>query len=272
MMRLASRAAAYLERFSIAAENLGVVSAVKLFGLLLLRARHDESVIHVTRLKRNIYFRGAADKGVMAHFFIPGYHIVDTPAQRVRLIIDAGANIGDESIRFRYFHPDATIVAIEPDPGNFRLLEKNTESDSNTVTLLKGLWSRECTLKLIPGISNEAFSVSEVSDGTGDLEAISIDAILALPSIRARGFTEIDILKLDIEGAEYEIFSRNYESWIHQIKVLIVERPDNDRPGTTMTMFRALSSQGFNTYTCGENIVLIRDDLPWKLRVSAYLD
>ena len=56
------------------------------------------------------------------------------------------------------------------------------------------------------------------------------------------GLTEIDILKLDIEGAEYEVFSRNYESWIHRVEVIIVECADKDRPGTTQAMFRALSA------------------------------
>lgn len=271
-MRLAGRAVAYFERFFIAAENLGIVNAVKLFAVVLFRVHSDDSVLHVTRLKRDIHLRGVADKGVMAHFFIPGYQIVDTPLQRVHLIVDAGANIGDETIRFRHFHPEATIIALEPHPGNFHVLKKNVEADPNTVAIQKGLWSHECTLNLIASSSNEGFSVTKVPSGTGNVEATSVDAILALPFIHDRSLTEVDILKLDIEGAEYEVFSRNYESWIHRVKVIIVECADKDRPGTTQAMFRALSGLDFNTYVSGENIVLIRRDVPWQLKTSAYLD
>lgn len=272
MIRLVSRAAAYLERFFVASGNLGFTNAVKLFSLVSLGVRRDDIVLPVSRLKRNIHFRGVDDKGVMSHFFTRGYHIVDTPDHRVRCIVDAGANIGDETIRFRYFHPDATIVALEPQPGNYRLLTKNVEGDPNTIILSKGLWSRECDLNIIANGSNEGFSVCEVPDGTGELQAVSIDSILTLLSNRCNGFTEIDILKLDVEGAEFEIFSRNYEKWVSKVKVIIVECPDQDHPGTAMTIFRALSGLEFNMRICGENLIMIRNDVPWKVEVSEYLN
>jgi FkbM family methyltransferase len=43
------------------------------------------------------------------------------------LVIDAGANIGASALYFAYNLPDALIVAIEPDPDNFKLLSKNVE-------------------------------------------------------------------------------------------------------------------------------------------------
>lgn len=45
----------------------------ELFDVVLFRVHSDDSVLHVARLKRDIHLRGVADKGVMAHFFIPGY-------------------------------------------------------------------------------------------------------------------------------------------------------------------------------------------------------
>jgi FkbM family methyltransferase len=268
--RLIGRAAAYIERFTIASENLGLASAVRLFALL--RRQRNEKTLHLARFNRSVHFRGVADKGVMSHFFIPGYRILDTPAQPVRFIVDAGANIGDETIRFRHFHPAATIVALEANPENFQILKKNFSGDPNAVTILKGLWSHECDLKITPNGSNEAFSVSEVPDGTGDIQAVSVDSLLAFHFSNGSRFAEIDILKLDIEGAEYQVFSKNYESWIRKVKVIIVECSDYERPGTVMTIFRALSSLDFRVHICGENLVIIRNDVPWKLQVSPYFD
>jgi hypothetical protein len=59
------------------------------------------------------------------------------PLHRVHLIVNAGANIGDETIRFRHFHPEATIIALEPHAGNFHVLKKNVEADPNTVAIPK---------------------------------------------------------------------------------------------------------------------------------------
>src|ERR1700677_2153569 len=113
-----ARAFAYLLRFSVACENFGLVSATRL--LVYCRAKPIAAgvSIPVRRLGRTIVFRGRTDKGVMSHFFTPNYRIRDSATNPVRMIVDAGANIGVETLRFRHFHPDARIVAIEPDSGN----------------------------------------------------------------------------------------------------------------------------------------------------------
>lgn len=268
-MRLIGRLAAYVERFTIASENLGFTSALSLFARLSRNG--GEESIRLPSLGRHIHFRGAADKGVMSHFFSRGYRIVDTPEQPVRFIVDAGANIGDETIRFRHFHPEAAIIALEADPANFDLLKRNTDDDPKTVAMLKGLWSHECELQVTSHGSNEAYSVSEVPAGSGEIQAITIDSLLETPFHDGSSFTEIDILKLDIEGAEYQIFSANFESWIRKVKVIIVECADQDRPGAVITIFRALSSLDVRVHICGENLVMIRNDVPWKLEISPYL-
>jgi hypothetical protein len=79
--------------------------------------------LYVTKLRRRVCFRGKMG-GVLSHYYSPGYRILDTTTNPVRVIIDAGANIGDETLRFRHFHPEAEIVAIEPDSGNFAVLCK----------------------------------------------------------------------------------------------------------------------------------------------------
>ena len=75
----------------------------------------------------------------------------------------------------------------------------------------------------------------------------------------------IDVLKLDIEDSEYALFTSNLDSWIHRINAIIVEVADHEFPGTTQAMYAALRDQTFNSYICGENLVLIRADLSWQL-------
>jgi len=263
-----ARAFAYLQNFSVAWENFGFLSAVRLLVFSRRMVGPEGVSISIRKLRRSIAFRGRPDKGVLSHFYKPGYRIRDTPANPVRVIFDVGANIGDETLRFRHFHPEATIVAIEPDSGNFAFLSRNAGSDPRIHLLKNGLWSHECRLRVVPGESAEAFTVEEVADGApADVEAVSIPSLM-----RRFSLDEIDILKMDIEGAEYEIFSApDVESWIGRVKVLVLECPDSDRPGATQTLFETISSIDFNCYISGENLVLIRRETGWKLESNTYL-
>ena len=264
-----ARAFAYLQRFSVACENFGLVSAVRLFVYCRAKPMPGGISLPVRRLGREVVFRGSTDKGVMSHFFTPNYRIRDSPASPVRVIVDAGANIGIETLRFRHFHPKAMIVAIEPDSGNFAILSRNTDSDDKIALLNSGLWSHKCRLHIISGASAEGFSAEEVKGDPqpGDVDAVSIPSIM-----ESFGLNEIDILKLDIEGAEYQVFAATeVESWIRRVKVLIFECPDADRPGTTQTIFEKLAGLDFVCHIHGECFVLIRKDTGWRLESNTYL-
>src|SRR5271170_4008834 len=199
-----ARTFAYLLRFSVAWENFGMVNAVRLFVYCRAKPVPAGISLPVRRLGREVVFRGRTDKGVMSHFFTPNYRIRDSAANPVRVIVDGGANIGIETLRFRHFHPEARIVAIEPDSGNFEILSRNAGADGKIELLKSGLWSHNCRLHIIPGASAEGFRAEEVKGEPqpGDVDAVSIPSIM-----KAYGLDEIDILKLDIEGAEYQVFS-----------------------------------------------------------------
>jgi FkbM family methyltransferase len=264
-----ARAFAYLLRFSVACENFGLVGAVRLFVSCRARSVPSGISLPVRGLGREVVFRGRTDKGVMSHFFTPNYRIRDSAAHPVRVIVDAGANIGIETLRFRHFHPEARIVAIEPDSGNFAMLSRNAGSDGKIELLNSGLWSHKCRLHIIPGASAEGFRAEEMTGAPqpGDVDAVSIPSIM-----ESRGIEEIDILKLDIEGAEYEVFSAaDVESWIRRVKVMIFECPDADRPGTTQAIFEKLAGLDFVCHIHGENLVLIRKDTGWRLESNTYL-
>ena len=265
MTLLLLRLLAFAQRFVIGARNFGPFGALKVLWFYRARTPAQPASVWLKRAGQRFYFRGAADKGVMSHFCKEGYRIRDGQGgERVRFIVDAGANIGDETARFHFFHPGATIVALEPEPGNFELLRRNTAGHGTTIALEKGLWSRACRLAIHPGASNEAFKVSEVRDPAAphDVVATSVGELM-----REFGVHEIDILKLDVEGAEKQIFTAPDADWIAKVKVYVFECPDSDAPGATQAIFAALLRAGV-AYDCrlhGENIVLIRQDVTWTL-------
>jgi len=258
------RSAAYCARFAIAIRNLGLLNALRTF--LWIRGGSELRSIYVPRLGRRVFFRGRGDKGVISHLFYPGTKILETPECPVRVIVDTGANIGMETIRLRHFHPAASVLCVEPASSNYSILQRNAAQDKDFIeTMPNGLWSTDTALRVLPGMGNEAFSVRPAEPGEPtDIEAITMNTILA----RVGG--EIDILKMDIEGTEYEVFLNN-TAWVSHVKAFIFECPDADHAGATAQIFRALGDMPFDAAVSGENIVLIRRDTGWKVVTTAYL-
>ena len=115
----------FIKHFMITLKNIGLADSVKIFTIA--RYRDQEMSIFINKLKCHFYFRGRADRGVISHLYRPGYRIL-TDDNVIKVIIDAGANIGVETLRFRYFHPQATIIALEPSTENFHLLKKISQA------------------------------------------------------------------------------------------------------------------------------------------------
>jgi hypothetical protein len=71
----------------------------------------------------------------------------------------------------------------------------------------------------------------------------------------------IDILKIDIEGAEKELFTYNYENWLQKVRCIVIELHDLYRPGCATAFFKAISSREFSIFCKGEDIVITFNDI-----------
>jgi len=164
-------------------------------------------------------------------------------------IIDCGANIGLTSIFFATLYPNAKIIAVEPEIENFHLLLKNTHSYPNIICLNSGIWNRNTNLEVINSdLGNWAFTVNEVNyDGPNTIKAITIDSIMENYNL-----SKIDLLKLDIEGTEKEIFEHNYDLWLSRTKFIIAELHDNLKENCSKTFFKALANYSYKLYNNGE--------------------
>jgi FkbM family methyltransferase len=260
---LAVRILKFLTLLVISARNLGPVAAFK--ALILGKFTRRLITVQMRFCGRSFSFRGREDRGVITHFAIDNYRIVDSPERPVRYIIDAGANIGDETLRFRFFHPQAVIVAVEPAADNFAVLTRNFRDDPNVKPVCRGLWPTPGKLKVQRGATPEGYRVTEVVGEEYDVEAVTIEQLM-----KDHGLPQIDILKLDIEGAEYHLFSRNFESWIDKVGVVIFECNDSDVPGAAQSVFAATRKEPFDCFVSGENLVMIRRGTGWSLRTSPW--
>lgn len=205
-----------------------------------------------------VYARsGTSDIAVYRETFIKRDYLFDLPFTP-KLIIDGGANVGYSSILFATTYTEAEIIAVEPDPSNFEVLEVNTAPYGKIHPVRSGLWDKDTFLTVHDvGLDKWGTVVQESDESvTEAFKATTISSLLdAYPN------QDIDILKLDIEGAERELFTSNYEEWLGKVKVLIIELHDLIKPGCSMAFFKAVSNYPFITFTRGENLVLMQESL-----------
>lgn len=116
------------------------------------------------------------------------------------LIIDCGANIGLATIYFKLNHPNATIIAFEPDPNIFNAMQKNinTFNFTDVTCLNKAVSNKAGTLDF----SVEGGHAGKLSDNT-NLQRIKVEAIRLKEFLQQ--YSSITFLKIDIEGHEKDV-------------------------------------------------------------------
>jgi len=182
-----------------------------------------------------------------------------------RVIVDAGAYTGLSSVFFAMRYPESQIIAIEPSDSNFEVLVRNSERFKNIKPVHAALWVQPGWLTVAdPGRGAWGLQVKEnrdmtdhcserLSDNSGQLvRAITLSDIL-----RDYGINRIDLLKLDIEGSERELFS-DYEHWIGQVDSIIMELHDRFRAGCSRSFFKAIDEFPIESWR-GENVLVMRN-------------
>ena len=176
------------------------------------------------------------------------------------IIIDAGANIGLASIYFSNRFPNSKIIAIEPETSNYEMLSKNIAEYPNISPLCAALWNNNKEISLVdPGLGNSGFMTSDTrsnineNESTNIVKAITIDHILADYCLN-----HVDILKVDVEGAEMEVFD-NPTLWIEKVDSMVVELHERMKPGCSANFYRVISIFPYK-WTKGENICVTKHD------------
>jgi FkbM family methyltransferase len=172
--------------------------------------------------------------------------------ERPRLIVDGGANAGFSAAFYAQRYPDARVLAVEPAADNFARLVDNCRPYPNVTPVQGGLWPRRARLRVVDvGLGDWGFQVEEVDGPAPDgVEGWPADELMD----RA-GFDRIDLLKLDIEGAERHLFADPGAPWLSRVDAVVIELHG---PEAAAAVRAALSPAAFSEGQRGEKVSFVR--------------
>jgi len=120
-------------------------------------------------------------------------------------IIDGGANIGKYSMLLQQYLPQCKVYAFEPVKSTYEELANQIKPYTNIEAINKGFFSETCTKEIHLFDSNTHSSLYDIKGiSYHSTDAVKIDLIRGDEFIHERKIDKVDLLKLDLEGAEFD--------------------------------------------------------------------
>lgn len=193
------------------------------FLFLLLLAFFKKNDIH--RVKINSFNYTVYFKNYITFYYVFNEIFCKAVYAPIKInsYFDLGAHIGLSILWYKFFNPNLSVTAFEPDDSNFRYLKKNI-----TTNRLKGIRTHKVALSSKKGISRYYTIIDDVQNLDSGLtlnQKLPYNSYLVkTDTLSSNIHTMIDLVKIDIEGAEYDVFDDLFKSRkIRFIKNLIFE-------------------------------------------------
>ncbi|BBM84878.1 FkbM family methyltransferase [Candidatus Uabimicrobium amorphum] len=231
--------------------KLGFVNASKC--IVSLAVRRQKFGVFVPLLQQHVFIRPrTSDVATFEKIFILEEYALSC-VESAQFIIDAGANVGYAALFFAHKYPEASIVCIEPEISNVEILRQNIRQHKKIKVLPNALWHTTACLQIDnPSDEKYAFRVSQVPQS--NIQSITVPDIL-----RSLQWPKIDICKIDIEGAEKQVFSENTD-WIQHTRAIVIELHEQMVPGCKQSFYCALKKYGpYQHFMQGENTIVLRN-------------
>jgi FkbM family methyltransferase len=163
------------------------------------------------------------------------------PAGEAPVIFDCGANIGMSCLYFKRLFPRASIRAFEADPKIMRYLQENLQANgaSDVQCVRKAVWIDDRGVEF----QSEGSDSGGISKGTG---TVKLESIRLKDELEAE--KRVDLLKIDIEGAETEVL-KDCQNSLGNVRNLFVEYHSFNRGRQELDeVLRILSAAGFRYF------------------------
>lgn len=196
---------------------------------------------------RTLYLRAnGVDVYTFYATFIKGIYDAALPLPRGAVVLDLGANVGITAAYWLITCEDARVIAVEPESRNMALLRLNVAADEASI--------HQAALAERAGIASLEIRgptahklVDESGPPRSDVQPIRT---LTLEELRViEGLSHVDLMKVDIEGAEARVFSRSWDL-LQKCRVVVMEIHESS---SREDLVQSFAEQGFR-HRLGERI------------------
>jgi FkbM family methyltransferase len=158
------------------------------------------------------------------------------------LIIDGGANVGLSVLHFKRSFPKSRIIAFEPDPDIFHVLSKNCAAFQleNVQLIPKAIWTQEGTVEF----DREGADAGRIVPDTNSILAVDVGACRLTDYLDQ----EVDLLKLDLEGAELDVLMDCADRLSNVQKLVVEYHSFEDQPQKLHVLAKLLHDAGFRLH------------------------
>ena len=158
-------------------------------------------------------------------------------------IIDCGANVGVSVLFFKTKYPNAEVIAFEPDKFVYSVLQENVKNFSfQNVTLFNsGVWKSEGKINFLSKGDDSGKILKEKNplDDTTEIEVVRLRTYLNRP---------VQLLKIDIEGAEYEVLQDISDLLVNVERIFIEYHSFVNEKQNLHLILSLLDKAGFRYY------------------------
>jgi len=159
-------------------------------------------------------------------------------------ILDCGANIGISVLRYKQLYPAARITAFEADPDLCKVLRRNLDRNNlqDVDVVEAAVWCRDEPVKFVRVDDSQSGFIGDGEHHDGS----RIERVRGVSLLRYLD-VQIDLLKLDIEGSEFEVLP-SIRDKLHNVRQIMLEVHHSvDRADQLQDIFDVLSNARFNT-------------------------
>lgn len=228
------------------------------FYSLFFQDNHKTKIVKLRQPHLEFITRGGMDIWSIKETLLDGFYTrYGVPIKNGWHVLDVGAGIGDFSLLAAYGNPDSLIYAYEPFPESYQLLDKNIKLNGfeNIQSVNAALWGVEGTLKLDMSSGEPLQIMSKESGEEGDIQGVvKVKAISLVGIFDQYDIDHLDMIKLDCEGAEYEILMNTSVEIFKKIDRIIMEYHDIDEKYHHQKLVSFLKGMEYEVF-CYDNFV-----------------